>query len=175
MLKIPPDWGTFCALIVSFLVFWFIFKRLLFDPFLKLLVYEWPENGYTYGIGVDCSEGIGQDNAVIEVLREATPTREPGQVAEWVSPNVTAFQMWPFTMAVGVLYSTFKETANRRVQCLLAIEAWTNGSSMQCIARSFPSRTGEYHWNRYLYTAPRFCTALRSACDVPRPNGGKSV
>jgi F-type H+-transporting ATPase subunit b len=37
MLKIPPDWGTFCALIVSFLVFWFIFKRLLFEPFLKLL------------------------------------------------------------------------------------------------------------------------------------------
>ena len=37
MLKIPPDWGTFCLLIVSFLVFWFIFKRLLFDPFLKLL------------------------------------------------------------------------------------------------------------------------------------------
>jgi F0F1-type ATP synthase membrane subunit b/b' len=37
MLKIPPDWGTFFALIVSFLVFWFIFKRLFFDPFLKLL------------------------------------------------------------------------------------------------------------------------------------------
>jgi len=37
MLKIPPDWGTFAALIVSFLVFWFIFKRVLFDPFLKLL------------------------------------------------------------------------------------------------------------------------------------------
>jgi F-type H+-transporting ATPase subunit b len=37
MLKIPPDWGTFCLLIVSFLVFWFIFKRLLFDPFLRLL------------------------------------------------------------------------------------------------------------------------------------------
>ena len=37
MLKIPPDWGTYFAIIVSFLVFWFIFKRLLFDPFLKLL------------------------------------------------------------------------------------------------------------------------------------------
>jgi F-type H+-transporting ATPase subunit b len=37
MLRIPPDWGTFFALIVSFLVFWFIFKRLLFDPFLKLI------------------------------------------------------------------------------------------------------------------------------------------
>lgn len=37
MLKIPPDWGTFCVLIVSFIVFWFIFRRLLFDPFLKVL------------------------------------------------------------------------------------------------------------------------------------------
>lgn len=37
MLNIPPHWGTFFALIVSFLVFWFIFRRLLFDPFLKLL------------------------------------------------------------------------------------------------------------------------------------------
>jgi F-type H+-transporting ATPase subunit b len=37
MLNIPPHWGTFLVLIVSFLVFWFIFKRLLFEPFLKLL------------------------------------------------------------------------------------------------------------------------------------------
>lgn len=37
MLRIPPDWGTFFALIVSFLIFWFIFKRLLFGPFLKML------------------------------------------------------------------------------------------------------------------------------------------
>src|SRR5260370_32397812 len=37
MLDIPPHWWTFGVLIVSFLVFWFIFKRLLFDPFLKLL------------------------------------------------------------------------------------------------------------------------------------------
>jgi len=36
-MHIPPNWGTFFALIVSFLVFWFIFKRLFFDPFLKLL------------------------------------------------------------------------------------------------------------------------------------------
>ena len=36
-MHIPPDWGIFCALIVSFLVFWFIFGRLFFGPFLKLL------------------------------------------------------------------------------------------------------------------------------------------
>ncbi len=36
-MHIPPDWGTFFALIVSFLIFWFIFKRLFFDPFLNTL------------------------------------------------------------------------------------------------------------------------------------------
>jgi F-type H+-transporting ATPase subunit b len=36
-MHIPPDWGVFSVLIVSFLVFWFIFGRLFFDPFIKLL------------------------------------------------------------------------------------------------------------------------------------------
>ncbi len=36
-MHIPPDWGIFFALIVSFLVFWFIFDRIFFGPFLKLL------------------------------------------------------------------------------------------------------------------------------------------
>jgi F-type H+-transporting ATPase subunit b len=36
-MHIPPDWGIFGALIVSFLIFWFIFGRLFFSPFLKLL------------------------------------------------------------------------------------------------------------------------------------------
>jgi F-type H+-transporting ATPase subunit b len=35
-MHIPPDWGIFGALIVSFLVFWFIFGRLFFGPFLQL-------------------------------------------------------------------------------------------------------------------------------------------
>src|SRR5215472_13840024 len=34
---IPPNWGTFGVLIVSFLVFWFIFSRLFFRPFLNLI------------------------------------------------------------------------------------------------------------------------------------------
>jgi F0F1-type ATP synthase membrane subunit b/b' len=36
-MHIPPDWDIFGALIVSFLIFWFIFGRLFFAPFLKLL------------------------------------------------------------------------------------------------------------------------------------------
>jgi F-type H+-transporting ATPase subunit b len=36
-MHIPPDWGIFALLIVSFLIFWFIFGRLFFGPFLDLL------------------------------------------------------------------------------------------------------------------------------------------
>ncbi len=36
-MHIPPDWGIFFCLIVSFLVFWFIFDWLFFGPFLKML------------------------------------------------------------------------------------------------------------------------------------------
>lgn len=102
-----------------------------FDWDLKLLVWEWPEAGHTYGIGVDTSEGIGQDRAVIQALREATPMREPGQVAEWASAYVTAFQLWPMVMALGCLYSTISASAGRRVQARLAIEAWANGAATQ--------------------------------------------
>ncbi len=102
-----------------------------FDPELKLLIWEWPEDAYSYGVGADCAEGVGQDNACLEVLREATYDREPGQVAEWVSSHVTAFQLWPITLALGCYYSTFSRSAQRRVQCRLAIEAWTNGSALQ--------------------------------------------
>jgi F0F1-type ATP synthase membrane subunit b/b' len=36
-MHIPPDWGIFGTLVVSFLIFWFIFGRLFFSPFLRLL------------------------------------------------------------------------------------------------------------------------------------------
>src|SRR5579859_2701973 len=36
-MHIPPDWGVFATLLVSFLAFWIIFGSLFFGPFLKLL------------------------------------------------------------------------------------------------------------------------------------------
>lgn len=102
-----------------------------FDEQLKLLVWEMPSYAFNYGVGVDCSEGVGQDNAVINVLREATPMREPGQVAEWAANTVTAFQLWPLILAVGSLYSQINAFSDERKQCRLAIETWTNGAAAQ--------------------------------------------
>jgi F0F1-type ATP synthase membrane subunit b/b' len=36
-MHIPPDWGVFATLLVSFLAFWIVFGWLFFGPFLKLL------------------------------------------------------------------------------------------------------------------------------------------
>lgn len=102
-----------------------------FDPDMKLLIWEFPENEYAYGVGVDCGEGLLQDRSAIQVLRESTIYREPGQVAEWVTDKATAFQMWPMTLAISTFYSVFSATANRRVQCKLCIEAFTNGAALQ--------------------------------------------
>jgi F0F1-type ATP synthase membrane subunit b/b' len=36
-MHIPPDWGIFATLLLSFLAFWGVFGWLFFGPFLKLL------------------------------------------------------------------------------------------------------------------------------------------
>ena len=34
-MHIPPDWGVFATLLVSFLAFWMVFVWIFFGPFLK--------------------------------------------------------------------------------------------------------------------------------------------
>jgi len=101
------------------------------DEGMKLLVWEYPHAGYVYGTGVDCAEGIGQDNTSAQVLREATSDREPGQVAEWASNYVTAFQAWPIVLAIASWYSTFSPALNRVGQSRIVIETASAGSSLQ--------------------------------------------
>ena len=36
-MHIPPDWGVFATLLVSFLIFWMVFGAIFFGPFLRLL------------------------------------------------------------------------------------------------------------------------------------------
>lgn len=101
------------------------------DPDLRFLVWEKPRYGFTYGVGLDCGEGIGQDNTVVEVLREATPFDAPMQVGEWISNRTTAFQAWPMTLAIAAWYSGYNERLQAVQQAKLAIEAFTNGAAAQ--------------------------------------------
>ena len=80
-MHIPPDWGIFFTLIVSFLVFWFIFDRLFFGPFLKLLgdresklknLGERTERLLTE----EKAAGQKRDRELLELRREALAARE---------------------------------------------------------------------------------------------------
>lgn len=102
-----------------------------YDHTLKLFVWEYPEDGEVYGIGVDTSDGIGQDNSVIEVLRKASPQRCDAQVAEFASAYIKAFQLWPMVMAIGCFYSVQNPTTNTRPQTRIAIECRGNGEACQ--------------------------------------------
>ncbi len=119
-----------------------------FDPTLKLLIWEYPQDGDEYGIGVDTSDGIGQDNTVVEVLRKATAHRPDAQVAEFVSPYVKAFQLWPMALAIASFYSVFNPLANRRSQTRVAIECRGNGEAVQ---HEMQKRgwTNFHPWKRY--------------------------
>ena len=49
----------------------------------KLLMWEAPENGETYAIGVDPAEGVGGDNSVCEVIKVGNLKHPDIQVAEF--------------------------------------------------------------------------------------------
>src|SRR5215469_835760 len=66
-MHIPPNWGTFGVLIVSFLVFWFIFSRLFFRPFLNLL----SERGRRFKEMNDRTEALIKQARAAEEEREA--------------------------------------------------------------------------------------------------------
>jgi hypothetical protein len=101
------------------------------DPTLRLFIWEPPEDGAIFGLGVDTSDGIGEDGTVIEVLRKGDPLRVPAQVAEFASPYIKAFQLWPMALALGCWYSTYNLKAEARRQCRIAIECRGNGEATQ--------------------------------------------
>ena len=101
------------------------------DPELKLFVWEYPRDGETYGIGVDTSDGIGEDNSVVQVLRKATPWEPDAQVAEFAAGYVKAFQLWPIVLAISCFYSVVNSKDYTRTQCRVCIECKGNGEACQ--------------------------------------------
>jgi hypothetical protein len=77
-----------------------------FNPLGKIIMYEPPLPGESYALGTDCGLGIGQDRSVIQVLRKGSPKGPIEQVLEFASADINSFNLWPFNLAIGTLYST---------------------------------------------------------------------
>jgi hypothetical protein len=101
------------------------------NPMLRLFVWEWPQEGKVYGVGVDTGDGVGLDRSVAEVWREASATEDDGQVAEFASDYIKANQLWPMSLALACFYSPRRPALQRHVQCRVAIECKGNGETVQ--------------------------------------------
>lgn len=112
----------------------------------KLFVWEMPEDGYEYGIGVDTSDGIGLDRSVIAVVRKGTMDRKDKLVAEFASAHINALDLWPFVMAVGTFYSTKRQ--GRLRQAKMVIECNRNGETTQHEIRK-RGWSNFHQWLRY--------------------------
>lgn len=77
----------------------------LFNGNNKLLVYEWPEEGYDYSLGVDNSGGTKQDNSVIAVCRHSMRGNEPDVIcALFASNTINPANMHTYGLAIAALY-----------------------------------------------------------------------
>lgn len=65
------------------------------------LVWEKPLKGFRYSLGVDSSEGLGQDNAVIQVLNTTTGM----QAAEYATPNIPPDELASYVMQIAKHYN----------------------------------------------------------------------
>lgn len=65
------------------------------------LIWEKPLVGFRYVLGVDSSEGLGKDNACIQVLNASTGF----QAAEFASPNVKPDQLASYAIAIAKYYN----------------------------------------------------------------------
>lgn len=102
------------------------------DPLGRLYVWQFPQVNTRYVIGVDTSDGIGQDRSIIQVVRLRSafdPTDYDEQVAEFASDAVNSRDLWPLCLAVGSWYTT---PFNGKIeQVRQVIECNGNGESVQ--------------------------------------------
>jgi len=65
------------------------------------MIWEKPLVGFKYVLGVDSSEGLGKDNACIQVLNASTGN----QAAEFVNPNVKPDQLASYSLEIAKYYN----------------------------------------------------------------------
>jgi hypothetical protein len=72
-----------------------------------LLIFHHPRPGVSYSIGVDTSEGKGQDSTVISVWTTGRRGESDIQCAEFSSSHVNHVEAFAFVLAIAAYYKTY--------------------------------------------------------------------
>jgi hypothetical protein len=89
----------------------------------KLMIFHPPAPGIDYSIGVDTSNGMGEDSTVICVTAPAPRHGQPDiQVAEFRSAFVSHVQAYAFIMCIATYYSKFMEDSTPHRTPIVGVE-----------------------------------------------------
>ena len=80
-------------------------KASSFDPLERLLIWEEPQVGFDYSMGIDTGMGVGGDRSIIEVTRYGTDADPDVQVAEWASDSVALDDVYAYITSIAAFYS----------------------------------------------------------------------
>jgi len=120
----------------------------LFDAERKLLIFKWPEAGYTYGIGVDNSSGVGKDGSYISVNGKSLYANEPDfQAACFWTNRVDPSLIHPYIMALVSLYKTEMPPGNEPLVGIEQVYGLGDTPQIQMLSMGFNKRN-LYHFSR---------------------------
>lgn len=93
----------------------------------RLLVWEPPERGHRYVLGIDVAEGVGRDRTIVEVLRVGDRKRPDEQVAEWASDYHSPYEVSPIINTIGRWY---KEDDGTEAQIIIEVNTASSGDAI---------------------------------------------
>lgn len=110
----------------------------------KLLIWEPPQRGASYILGVDAAAGLGKDRSVVDVLRIPTIAAPAEQVAQFISDDIDPMALAPIVDTIGRFYHDDDDTA-----ALAVIENDGNGILTQTEMQGHLGYTNFYVWQRF--------------------------
>jgi len=113
----------------------------------KLFVWEFSDEYSEYGIGVDTSDGVGQDRTVMQVLRKGDDRRNDFQCAEFASAYINSYDLPSLAYTLGCIYSPTRNK-DEGVEAKMVIECNRNGEATQLELRKMGWRNF-HRWERY--------------------------
>ncbi len=120
----------------------------LFDAERKLMIFKWPEIGYTYSIGVDNSGGTGRDGSYISVNAKYTQGNEPDcQAAAFWTNKVDPSLIHPYIMALVSLYKSEMPVGYEPLVGIEQVYGLGDTPQIQMMAMGFNKRN-LYHFSR---------------------------
>jgi len=86
-----------------------------FKPLKKLLIYEHPQKGAMYSIGVDPGTGVGGDRTAINVTRTGYDALPDTNVAEFASDDISNVEIYVWVAAMTAYYGQYMEDSQPRI------------------------------------------------------------